>query len=398
MHNRLTLGKTSQEEKENTKRFGFTILNEDQISFSTNLGDAIRKNETAKQRIIGLTIETRPDLVTHENAKRWRDFGVTRIEMGVQSTDDEILQLNKRGCNMQEVRNALHILRQRGFKFSLHVMPGLYGSNAEKDLQTFVTLFEDPYLKPDELKIYPTSVIPDTELFELYRSGQYSPITTEGIVSLIKKVFQEVIPPYTRIKRLIRDIPAPEIEAGSSITNLSQLIHESMLKEYTPRFGEDASVDVQKFYARLWENDDLMATSCYTIDGIEPVNSGTFPLSTSRNFVSLDTRSREVRNKNQTTDEEIFLIQREYKSSVGSEFFISFEDRIGYLYGFTRLLLPHAENALEREGLGEKTAIIRELHVYGEQEKIGGKQETTTQHAGLGKRLLGFAEKRAKEN
>lgn len=216
------------------RRFGFRILNEDQISFSSSLEEALELNQTAQQRIIGLTLETRPDLVTHAHAKRWRSFGVTRIEMGVQSTDDEILALNKRGCTMQEVNAAVHLLRQWGFKFSLHIMPGLYGSNAEKDFQTFVRLFEDPFLKPDELKIYPTSVIPQTELFDLYRAGKYSPITTQQIINLMRKVFQEVIPPYTRIKRLIRDIPAPEIEAGSSITNLSQLIHAEMIQASRP--------------------------------------------------------------------------------------------------------------------------------------------------------------------
>ena len=248
--------------------------------------EAIKRNETAKQRIIGLTIETRPDLVTFERCKRLRELGVTRIEMGVQSTDDEVLNLNHRGHLMREVRSALHLLRMFGFKISLHVMPGLYGSNFEKDVQTFRDLFSDPYLQPDELKIYPTSVIPNTELFRLYQEGRYSPITTDEIKKLVKKVFQEIMPPYTRIKRLIRDIPAPEIEAGSSITNLSQLIHEEMLKDAKQQVlsvqdddGQEMDTPrtaIERFYARLGEGFDTKSF---------------------RNVVSLDTRSREIRNK-----------------------------------------------------------------------------------------------------
>jgi elongator complex protein 3 len=111
----------------------------------------------------------------------------------------------------------------------------------EKDIQTFREVFSDPYLKPDELKLYPTSVIPHTELYRLWQAGEYQPITTEEILQIIRTTFQEIIPPYTRIKRLIRDIPAPEIAAGSSITNLSQLAHERLLKEYATPFFKGGS-------------------------------------------------------------------------------------------------------------------------------------------------------------
>ncbi|GHW02900.1 hypothetical protein AGMMS50249_6860 [candidate division SR1 bacterium] len=268
-------------------KYGFQITNEKQIqnSFSASLKEAIEKNETAKHRIIGLTIETRPDLVNHENCQKWRTYGVTRIEMGVQSTDDEVLKMNKRGHLMKETRDALHILRMYGFKISLHVMPGLYGSCEEKDIQSFITLFSDSYLKPDELKIYPTSVIPGTELYNLWKEGKYTPISTAEIVKIIEMIFREVVPPYTRIKRLIRDIPATEIEAGSSITNLAQLVHERLLKEYR---NDNKGGKIKDFYARLYENDELISTE---IIGEKP------DITSFRNFVSLDTRSREVRHK-----------------------------------------------------------------------------------------------------
>ena len=139
-----------------------------------------------------------------------------------------ILKANKRGHSVQTIRFACHRLRERGFKFCLHVMPGLYKSSYAKDLKTFKLLYSDPYLKPDEIKLYPTSVIPNTELFKLYKKGEYKPLTTPIIKKLIRQIFMDVIPPYTRIKRLIRDIPAQEIVAGSSVTNLSQLIHAEM--------------------------------------------------------------------------------------------------------------------------------------------------------------------------
>jgi elongator complex protein 3 len=300
--------------------------------------------------------------------------------MGVQSTDEEVLRLNKRGHTLETVRQAIHLMRQYGFKISLHVMPGLYGSSREKDLQTFRDLFSDPFFKPDELKIYPTSVIPGTELFHLYQEGKYSPITTEEILSLIKEIFQTIIPPYTRIKRLIRDIPAPEIVAGSSITNLSQLAHENLLREYALRGkgseGNLVAPEVQKFYARLYESDDLIET---TIIGEKP------DLVSYRQFVSLDTRSREVRNRGISSDrgkpkKGLCLVIRKYASSVGTEFFISYEDELGYLYGFTRLLLPLPEHTVDYPGLGKGTALIRELHVYGELQKLGETSGSATQH------------------
>lgn len=133
--------------------------------------------------------------------------------MGLQSTDDKVLDLNKRGHSVDQARQACHVLRQYGLKFSLHIMPGLYGSDYTKDLKTFQDLYTDPFFKPDEIKFYPTSVIPNTQLHELYKQGKYTPLETEDIKKLIRETFLTIIPPYTRIKRLIRDIPANEIVA-----------------------------------------------------------------------------------------------------------------------------------------------------------------------------------------
>jgi elongator complex protein 3 len=187
--------------------------------------------------------------------------------MGVQSTDNTILQLNQRGHTIDVVKQAMHLMRQYGFKISIHLMPGLYGSSVEKDIQTFKEVFENPYFKPDELKLYPTSVIPNTQLYNLYQQGKYTPITTQEILHIIRETFQKIIPPYTRIKRLIRDIPATEISAGSSITNLSQLAHEGLLREYKKILTTQVPAKkkaIWKFYARLYENPTLLPLSAFS--------------------------------------------------------------------------------------------------------------------------------------
>ena len=317
-------------------------------------------------------------------------------------------------------------MRQFGFKISIHIMPGLYGSNPEMDIQTFRDIYADPWLQPDEIKFYPTSVIPNTELYTLYLQGKYQPITTEKISHIIKTTFREIIPPYTRIKRLIRDIPATEIAAGSNVTNLSQLMHESLLKEYK----KADSVFLSDFYKRLYPNlkcfndqeafyaelkvlvtenqqqlHQLPSQEQWDINFFsypEEVRAQSLILGEKpdfekyRHFVSLDTRSREMRNKTEET-QHLNLVVRSYLSSVGNEFFISFEDELGYLYGFTRLLLPREGESIERDGLWKNTALIRELHVYGSLQSIQtSKQEQEdqkVQHTGIGKRLLECAER-----
>lgn len=407
-------------------KYGFKILNEDEVQLSNSLSEAITLNETAENRIIWLTIETTPLFATRQNCKERREMGVTRIEMGVQSTNNTVLDLNQRGHHIQEVRKALHRMRQFGFKISIHIMPGLYGSNPEMDIQTFRDIYADPWLQPDEIKFYPTSVIPNTELYTLYLQGKYQPITTEEISHIIKTTFREIIPPYTRIKRLIRDIPATEIAAGSNVTNLSQLMHESLLKEYK----KSDSVFLSDFYKRLYPNlkcfNDqeafyaelkvLVAENQQQLDQLpsqeqwdtnffsypEEVRTQSLILGEKpdfekyRHFVSLDTRSREMRNKTEET-QHLNLVVRSYLSSVGNEFFISFEDELGYLYGFTRLLLPRKGESIQRDGLWKNTALIRELHVYGSLQSIQTSEQEQenqkVQHTGIGRKLLEYAEK-----
>lgn len=278
-------------------------------------------------------------------------------------------------------------MRQYGFKFSIHFMPGLYGSDVDKDIDSFRQAYDDPFFKPDEIKFYPTSVIPNTELYELYRKGEYKPLETEDIVHIIRTVQLDIIPPYTRIKRLIRDIPSTEIAAGSNVTNLRQLTEKEMLAE----LKSDAKLR-EKLYGRLYQNAQVVDTLPEQRDA-ETLIVGQMPdVTAERNFVALDTRAREIRhNSNEHTV--VNLVIRKYLSSVGTEYFISYEDDLGYLYGFTRLLLPEEEMAMERDGLGKQTALIRELHVYGQVAKIDSiADDEKSQHKGFGTRLMETAE------
>ena len=386
------------------RKYAFNITNQDKIAYSNSLDEAITRNETAPHRIIWLTIETRPEFVTDENCQKRRAMWVTRIEMGVQSTDNEILDLNQRWHHIEEVHKALHKLRQYALKFSIHIMPWLYGSNVEKDIQTFREVYSNPYLKPDEIKFYPTSVIPWTVLYKLYEEGKYSPITTEQISEIIATTFQEIIPPYTRIKRLIRDIPATEIAAGSNVTNLSQLMHEKLLKEY--KANESAA---KAFYKRIYENSKVYEDEeSFHKDILEwNISSDTIStfilwktpdISSYRNYVSLDTRSREVRNKKEKTGN-LNLIVRKYQSSVWIEYFISYEDELWYLYWFTRLLHPEEKYRLSLPWLWTTTALIRELHVYWSLQWLEKENEdgNKVQHTWLWKKLLETAESLSKQ-
>jgi histone acetyltransferase (RNA polymerase elongator complex component) len=292
-------------------------------------------------------------------------------------------------------------------------MPWLYGSDFEKDIQSFKDIYSDPAFQPDEIKFYPTSVIPNTELYNLYKEWKYTPITTEQILAEIRETFLNIIPPYTRIKRLIRDIPATEIVAWSNITNLSQMAHESLLKEMKNSYKWKWSIGVEKFYKRLYGDYKLYESEEEYFAVIGEVWFSSFiygekdwvveivwvepDLKSFRNFVCLDTRSREVRNRVEKRKlEYLNLVLRWYKSSAWIECFISFEDELGYLYGFTRLLLPNNNSVIWIEWLGKWTAIIRELHVYGELQKIWEESSLWTQHTWLWKRLLSFAERLSK--
>ncbi len=401
-----------------TKYAYATIKTLPHIKYASTIFHAQKINEHAHQRIIGLTIETRPEYVTDENCIFWRMLGVTRIEMGIQSLDDKVLQANKRGHTVQQARQACDLLRRYGFKISLHIMPGLYTSTYEKDIKTFKDMYADPYFKPDEIKLYPTSVLPNTELYQKYLQWVYQPLTIEDIKHIVHVTLSTIIPPYTRIKRLIRDIPSQEIVAWSNRTNLAQLLH----KEWYAKYTNDVAARVwlyKRIYGEYkvyptWEA--FLATlpfwpqqqeSLKYGDAIHTSIIGQDPdIASLRTFISIDTRSREIRNnpsyKSWWSSQYPNIVVRKYQSSGGDEYLISFEDRQWYLYGFVRLLLPYDRIYYNsRVGIRPNTALIRELHIYGKLQSLQKSSHHTKdilsiQHTGQGKQLMIMAEAIAK--
>ncbi len=188
-----------------------------------------KKNEKAKYKIIGLTLETRPDYINKKELWQMREFGCTRVELGVQAIDDKILKLNKRGHGVKEISRATALLRDFGFKITYHLMPGLPGSSPQKDFQMFEKLFTDERFQPDQIKFYPTVVTEGSLLYKWWKEGSYKPYSDRVLRNLIIKC-KKIIPPYVRIIRLIRDIPEESIIAGNKITNLRQIMQKQGVK------------------------------------------------------------------------------------------------------------------------------------------------------------------------
>jgi len=311
------------------------------------LNKAQNKNEKSKHRIIGLTLETRPDLITPETIYHMRQQGCTRIELGLQAPDDKILKLVRRGHTVEQFKNAMLMLRQAGFKVDLHFMPGLPGSTAKHDIKMYEQLFSDPGIRPDMVKIYPCTVIKNSPLYQWFQAGKYKPYSDKQLFEALIKM-KLATPRYCRISRLIRDIPTPDIEAGNLITNLREYLQKEMNKR---------------------------GLKCNCLRCRE---------------VGHQTNS-EPRNLNP----EIFIDI--YETTGGKEYFISFEDKKREIvYGFLRLRLPTPE--LRTTNSEPSVALIRELHVYGELVAIGKTKTHASQHKGLGKKLVKEAEKIALKN
>ena len=296
------------------------------------LEEAQRFNESARHRNVGLVVETRPDCITPEEVLRLRRLGVTKVQLGVQSLDDEILARNRRGHTVAETRGAMRLLRLAGFKIVAHWMPNLLGATPESDLEDFCRLWDDPALRPDELKIYPTALLVDTELYDLWQRGEYQPYDEERLVELLTRC-KRLIPPYCRVNRLMRDIPSPNIVAGVKKTNLRQIVQQRMARE---------------------------GSSCRCI------------------------RCREVRG--QEVDADALELERlDYDTDATRECFLSYVTSEDRLVGFLRLSLPRDEPPIaELSGC----AVVRELHVYGPALELGASRAGAAQHAGLGTRLL----------
>lgn len=304
----------------------------DEYATWEELEAAHRYNEHAACRCVGLVIETRPDLIDREEVIRIRRLGATKVQIGFQSLDDAVLRLNKRGHTVETIRQAVRLLRLAGFKIHAHWMPNLYGSSPEADILDYQRLFDDPDFRPDELKLYPCSLIESAELMQYYKAGMWQPYTYEELLRVLTSCFLDT-PEYCRLTRVVRDIPSTDIVAGDLTTNFRQVVDQALQQ---------------------------------------------------RGQSSPDIRAREIRGRS-VASEDLHLDEQWYVSSIGSEVFLQYLTSDRHIAAFLRLSLPQ-ESSLVDELAG--AAMIREVHVYGQSLEIGQEAGGKAQHQGLGRQLI----------
>ncbi|MFH0711405.1 MAG: tRNA uridine(34) 5-carboxymethylaminomethyl modification radical SAM/GNAT enzyme Elp3 [Candidatus Aenigmatarchaeota archaeon] len=315
-------------------------------SDSENLEQAQLLNETATNRCVNLTLETRPDFSKEIHVDEMLRFGTTRVEIGVQSIYDDVIKFVNRGHTVQDVIDATRIVRNAALKINYHIMPGLPLSDFDKDLEMFKELFSNPNFKPDYLKIYPTVVAKGTKLYELWKNGEFKPYSSDELIELVARS-KKFIPKYCRIQHIGRLIPTNEVEAGCKNTNIRQLIQK--------KAGQ-------------------LGIKCNCI------------------------RCREIGFKIQDGiyPEKIEMTRTDYETAGGKEAFFAFEDlKNDIICGFLRLRFPDSSH---RKEIDSDTALVRELKVMGNTVPIGlepGKIQW--QHRGFGKQLMNEAERISKE-
>ncbi len=306
-------------------------------------------NEKVKSRCVGLVIETRPDNISEEEVMRIRRLGCTKTQIGIQSLNDDVLAKNHRGHDVAATKRAFKLLRQAGFKVHGHWMANLYGSSVDGDKKDYDKLFNDLNFRPDELKIYPCSLIQSAELMDYYEDGRWKPYTHEELLDVLTHVLKKT-PPYCRLTRVIRDIPSTDIVVGNKKTNFRQIVEQKLAKA-----GEE----------------------------------------------SVDIRAREIRNS-QFQMSNVKLEEIEYETSSSREIFLQFttqvvgsrQQAVGKILAFLRLSLPTAEAYIDEL---KDSAIIREVHVYGPAVGIGKSGKGKAQHGGFGTQLIERAKEIAKE-
>ncbi|HRX43926.1 MAG TPA: tRNA uridine(34) 5-carboxymethylaminomethyl modification radical SAM/GNAT enzyme Elp3 [Candidatus Dojkabacteria bacterium] len=307
----------------------------DEITWE-QLSQVQKYNETTVCRNVGLVLETRPDYITKDEVIRFRKLGATKIQIGIQSLDDSILKLNMRGHRVKESKKAFELLRLAGFKIHAHWMPNLYGSNVKKDIKDYKRLWSKEF-RPDELKIYPTSIIKNTVLEQYFNEGKYKPYTHKQLLNLFVNILPTT-PRYTRLTRIVRDIPSNEILSGNKNTNFRQI--------------------AEKEIKRLGKNIQ-------------------------------DIRSREIKGES-VIWENLELETIKYETSVSKEYFISYKTKdTDKICSFLRLSIPTKETYIEDL---KNSSIIREVHVYGNVVNIGKESKGESQHLGLGKKMIQIAE------
>jgi len=318
---------------------------------SASLEGAKRDAETGRIRNVGITVETRPDWAKERHVDYMLGMGVTRVELGVQNPSDEIYRLVGRTHTVRDVVEATRIMKDSGLKVLYHLMPGLPSSNSEEDLGVFREVFTSADFKPDMIKIYPCLVLRGTRAYEWYCEGAYRPYTDEEAANLVVEV-KKVVPPWVRVMRVQRDIPAPLIVAGVKRSNLRQLVQEKLREQ-----------GVRCRCIRCREVGHRM-----TIDKVKP------------------------------DPDKVKILTTRYAASGGEEIFISAEDpENDILIGYLRLRVP-SEGAHRPEVKAEPCSIVRELHVYGPLVPVGRRLAGAWQHRGFGGVLLAEAERISRED
>lgn len=324
----------------------FDAMNEVEAA---SLEEAQQINESGPHRNVGLVIETRPDEIDAKELAWLRKLGVTKVQMGVQSLDDHVLELNKRGHTAAQALRATELLRAAGFKIVLHWMPNLLGATIDSDREDFKHLWQDGYA-PDELKIYPCQLLEGTELYTCWQRGEYRPYTQDELVQLIADI-KPTIQPYCRVNRVIRDIPSHHVVEGNRRTSLRQDIVLEMKRR---------------------------GTRCDCI------------------------RCNEVR-KQKVDSQELVLKDHVYDLGAAQEHFLHYRTPDNKIAGYLRLSLPqdnsqnHPAADLDFEDLRD-AALIREVHVYGQSLAVGAEKDGAAQHIGLGTQLLEEAARISREH
>jgi elongator complex protein 3 len=312
---------------------------------SSTLQRAVATNETADNRCVGFTVETKPDYCKKSHVDLMLELGVTRIEIGVQSLNNNVYRLVNRGHTLDDVVHAFKTARDAGYKIVAHMMPGLPGSSSKKDIEDFRRLFEDDAFKPDMLKIYPTLVLEHTGLFNMLRSGKYQAYSEEELVNVIVEA-KKVVPEWVRIMRIQREIESEDIIAGPRSGNLRQIVFKKLRQQgYRCKCIRCRETGLQRRYP---------------------------------------------------SEDEVILRRTDYSASGGREIFLSYESKAGdTLLGFLRLRKVARPHRAELDG----SVVVRELHIYGQAISIGRSDRGDSyQHRGLGMKLLKEAERISKDD
>ncbi|KGL88317.1 Elongator complex protein 3, partial [Charadrius vociferus] len=314
---------------------------------SNNVAEAVRYSERSLTKCIGITIETRPDYCLKRHLSDMLSYGCTRLEIGVQSVYEDVARDTNRGHTVKAVCESFHLAKDAGFKVVAHMMPDLPNMGLERDMDQFVEFFENPAFRPDGMKLYPTLVIRGTGLYELWKTGRYKSYPPSTLVDLVARILA-LVPPWTRVYRVQRDIPMPLVSSGVEHGNLRELA-----------------------LARMKD----LGTQC-------------------RDVRTREVGIQEIHHK--VRPYQIELVRRDYVANGGWETFLSYEDpEQDILVGLLRLRKCSEESF--RPELKGGVSIVRELHVYGSVVPVSSRDPSKFQHQGFGMLLMEEAERIAKE-